>query len=136
MACCRFKIRTWLLDHRRIIQRDEENQVWIPPSEDDRLWDRNPADFLSIKKTTQTGLGVSSSQQVEEDDEVNESYNPSDDEGDETGAHNAIPLDAFQIEMWTAFEQLQINQEIQGMQLTEIVESTCCYADKFAIKGH
>ncbi|KAI5652964.1 hypothetical protein M9H77_30151 [Catharanthus roseus] len=36
---------------------DRENQVWIPPSEKDRLRDRNSVDFCKIKKTTQNGLG-------------------------------------------------------------------------------
>ncbi|KAI5657942.1 hypothetical protein M9H77_26735 [Catharanthus roseus] len=91
---------------------DEENQVWTPPSEEDRLRDRNSANFFKIKKTTQTGQGASSLQPVEDDDEANESYNPSDDEENEVGAQNTILMDAFQIEMQTAFEQLRINQEI------------------------
>ncbi|KAI5653470.1 hypothetical protein M9H77_30657 [Catharanthus roseus] len=79
--------------------------------------DRNPADFRSIKKTTQTGLGSSSSQPVEDDDEADKSYNLSNEKKDEAGAQNMIPMDAFQIELQTAFEPLRINQEIQGMQL-------------------
>ncbi|KAI5653321.1 hypothetical protein M9H77_30508 [Catharanthus roseus] len=55
---------------------DEENKVWIPPSEEDRLRDHSAGGFQPIKKTTQTGIGASSSQLVEDDDEVNESYNP------------------------------------------------------------
>ncbi|KAI5680902.1 hypothetical protein M9H77_02129 [Catharanthus roseus] len=38
-------------------------------------------------KTTQTGLGASSSQPVEDDDEADESYKPSDDEEDESNPH-------------------------------------------------
>ncbi|KAI5662941.1 hypothetical protein M9H77_22264 [Catharanthus roseus] len=111
---------------------DKENQVWIPPFEEDRLRDRNLAGFHKIKKTNQTGLEASSSQPVEDYDEANEFYNPSDDEEDKAGAQNTIPIDAFQTEMRTAFEQLQINQKIQGMQLTEIVEYTRCYAYELA----
>ncbi|KAI5653667.1 hypothetical protein M9H77_30854 [Catharanthus roseus] len=59
-------------------------------------------------KTTQTGLRTYSSQRVENDDEANESYNPSDDEEDE------------------------IDQEIKGMQLAIIVESTRRHADELA----
>ncbi|KAI5676995.1 hypothetical protein M9H77_07945 [Catharanthus roseus] len=83
---------------------DEENQVWIPPSEEDRLWDRNLTDFCSIKKTTQTGLGVSSSQLVENDAEADESYNPLDDNEDEAGAHNTVLIDIFQAKIRTSFE--------------------------------
>ncbi|KAI5681379.1 hypothetical protein M9H77_02606 [Catharanthus roseus] len=36
--------------------RDEKKKEWIPPSEEDRLRDRNFAGFRSIKKTTQTGI--------------------------------------------------------------------------------
>ncbi|KAI5662205.1 hypothetical protein M9H77_21528 [Catharanthus roseus] len=65
----------------------KRNQVWIPPSEEDRLRDRNSANFHKIKKTTQTGLGASSLQPVEDDDDdADESYNPSDNEEDEAGA--------------------------------------------------
>ncbi|KAI5664431.1 hypothetical protein M9H77_23754 [Catharanthus roseus] len=91
-----------------------ENQLWIPLSEEDRFRDRNPASFCSIKKITQTGLGKSSSQPVEDDEEANESYNLSNDEDDEAGAQTTIPIDAFQTEMWISFEQLQITQEIYG----------------------
>ncbi|KAI5650495.1 hypothetical protein M9H77_36500 [Catharanthus roseus] len=63
-----------------------ENQVWILLSEEDKMWDHNLAGFRLIKKTTQIGLGPSSSQPVDDDDEANESYNPSDDEEDEAGA--------------------------------------------------
>ncbi|KAI5668428.1 hypothetical protein M9H77_18281 [Catharanthus roseus] len=55
---------------------DEENQVWIPPSEEDRMREHHPASFRSIKKATQTGLGAFSLQPVENDDEADESYNP------------------------------------------------------------
>ncbi|KAI5677231.1 hypothetical protein M9H77_08181 [Catharanthus roseus] len=85
---------------------DEKNKVSIPPFEEDRLWDRNPAHFRSIKKTTQIGIGSSSSQPVEDDNEADESYDPLDDEDDEADAQITIPMDAFQIEMRTAFEQL------------------------------
>ncbi|KAI5681829.1 hypothetical protein M9H77_03057 [Catharanthus roseus] len=61
-------------------------RVWIPTSEEDRLRDRNLAGFRKIKKTTQIGLGPSSSQPVQDDDEADESYNPSDNEEDEAGA--------------------------------------------------
>ncbi|KAI5668599.1 hypothetical protein M9H77_18452 [Catharanthus roseus] len=84
-----------------------------------KLRDRNPASSHKIKKTTQTSLRASSSQAVEDDDEAGESYNTSDDEEDEA-------------EMRTTFEQLWINQEIQGIQLTKIVESTRCYVDELA----
>ncbi|KAI5658372.1 hypothetical protein M9H77_27165 [Catharanthus roseus] len=77
-------------------------------------------------------IGCGISQPVQDDDEADDSYNPSNDEEDEAGAHNTISMDAFQTKMCTGFEQLQINQEIQGMQLTEIVESTCCYANELA----
>ncbi|KAI5668913.1 hypothetical protein M9H77_18766 [Catharanthus roseus] len=88
--------------------------------------------FRSIKKTTQTGLGASFSQPAEDDDEADESYNPLDDEEDETGAQNRVLMDAFQTDMRIAFEQLRITQEIHGMQLTEMIESTRCYADELA----
>ncbi|KAI5681059.1 hypothetical protein M9H77_02286 [Catharanthus roseus] len=71
--------------------------------------------FQPIKKTTQTSIGAPSLQPVEDDDEVDDSYHPSDDEEDET-----------------TFEQLWINQEIQWIQLTKLVESTCRYADELA----
>ncbi|KAI5671476.1 hypothetical protein M9H77_11840 [Catharanthus roseus] len=69
---------------------------------------------------------------LEDNNEADESYNPSDDEEDEADAENPIPMDAFQTEMRIAFEQLWINQEIQGMQLMEIVESTRHYIDELA----
>ncbi|KAI5681095.1 hypothetical protein M9H77_02322 [Catharanthus roseus] len=75
-------------------------------------------------------MGVSFSQLVEDDDEVDESYNLLDDEEDEAGAQNIILMDAFQTEMRTALEKLGIDKEIHRMQLTEIVESTHCYADE------
>ncbi|KAI5676319.1 hypothetical protein M9H77_07269 [Catharanthus roseus] len=56
--------------------------------------------------------GTSFSQPVEDDDKADQSYNPSDEEEDEASAPNTIPMDAFQIEMQTAFEQVRINQEI------------------------
>ncbi|KAI5682511.1 hypothetical protein M9H77_03739 [Catharanthus roseus] len=49
-----------------------EEQSVIPKSEEDRLRERNPSSFPSIKKTTQIGMGA------------NESYNPSNDEDDES----------------------------------------------------
>ncbi|KAI5652884.1 hypothetical protein M9H77_30071 [Catharanthus roseus] len=91
-----------------------------------------PGQFSQNKDNTQISLGASSSEPIEDDDEANESDNPSDDEEDEVDAQNTIPMDAFQKEMQTAFEKLRINQEVQGMQLTEIVESTCRYADELA----
>ncbi|KAI5652431.1 hypothetical protein M9H77_29618 [Catharanthus roseus] len=75
----------------------------------------------TLAKTSQTGQGASSSQPVEDDDEVGKSYNPSDDEEDEASAQNTIPMDPFQIEMQTAFVQFQINQEIQEMQFMKIL---------------
>ncbi|KAI5676129.1 hypothetical protein M9H77_07079 [Catharanthus roseus] len=146
IACSRFEIRPRALDRHRIIRGDnfpnllhllpislgthsskrgaaldKENQVWIRPFEEDRLLDRNPASFHKIKKPTKP-----------DDDEADESYNPSDDEEYEAGAQNTILIDVFQTEMQTAFEQLRINQEVQGMWLTEIVESTHRYADESA----
>ncbi|KAI5664532.1 hypothetical protein M9H77_23856 [Catharanthus roseus] len=97
-----------------------------------KLLDCNPASFCSIKKTTQTGLGTSSSQPFEDNDEADESYNPLDDEEDEVDAQNTVPMNTFQTEMRTAFEQLRSTQEIHGMQLTKMVESTHRYADKLA----
>ncbi|KAI5657924.1 hypothetical protein M9H77_26717 [Catharanthus roseus] len=76
------RIQTGQENKKIFVVVDKENQVWIPPSEEDRLRDRNPIDFCKIKKTTQTGLGASSSQSVDDDDdddEVNHSYNPLDD---------------------------------------------------------
>ncbi|KAI5676241.1 hypothetical protein M9H77_07191 [Catharanthus roseus] len=125
-------IRMGQENERNSLVLDEENQVYILPSEEDRLWDHSAGGFQPIKKTTQTDIRTSSLQPVEDDNEANESYNPSDDEEDKAGAQNTILMDAFQIEMQTAFEQLQINQEIQGMQLTETVESTSRYADELA----
>ncbi|KAI5658469.1 hypothetical protein M9H77_27262 [Catharanthus roseus] len=93
---------------------DKDNQVWIPLSED-RMRDRNL-------------------QPVENDDEADESYNLSDDEEDEAGAQNMVLIDAFLTEMRAAFEKLWITQEIQGMQLMEMVESTRRYANKLAHK--
>ncbi|KAI5667848.1 hypothetical protein M9H77_17701 [Catharanthus roseus] len=52
-----------------------------------------------------SSLGPSSSQLVEDDDEADKSYNPSDDEEDEASAQNTVPIYAFQTEMQTAFEQ-------------------------------
>ncbi|KAI5653305.1 hypothetical protein M9H77_30492 [Catharanthus roseus] len=105
-------------------------QLWIlmgreekgvdSPAKEDRLQDCSAGGFLPVKKITRSGIGASSSQLVEDDDEAK----ASDDEEDKVGTQNTIPMDAFQIEMRTAFEQLQINQEVQGMQLTEIVEFT------------
>ncbi|KAI5662012.1 hypothetical protein M9H77_21335 [Catharanthus roseus] len=69
---------------------------------------------------------------LEDDDEADESYDPSDDEDDEADARIIIPTDAFQTKMQTAFEQLQITQEIYETQLAEIVESTRRYADELA----
>ncbi|KAI5683144.1 hypothetical protein M9H77_04372 [Catharanthus roseus] len=81
--------------------------LWVPPSKEDRMRDRNS-----------------------DDDGPNESYNPSDDEEDEAGSQNTIPMDAFQTELRTTFEQLRITQEIQGMKLTKMVESTRRYANE------
>lgn len=64
----------------------------IPPSEEDLLKERNLASFCSIKKTTKTGIGASSSQLDDEDEEADESYNPSDDEID---APLIVPMHAF-----------------------------------------
>ncbi|KAI5676254.1 hypothetical protein M9H77_07204 [Catharanthus roseus] len=75
---------------------DEENQVWVPHSKEDRLQECNAAGFRSIKKTTHTGLGASSSQQVEGDGEANESNNPSYVEEDKADAQNTILIDAVQ----------------------------------------
>ncbi|KAI5675839.1 hypothetical protein M9H77_06789 [Catharanthus roseus] len=94
--------------------------------------DGNPASFRSIKNTIQTGLGASSSQPVKDDDEAYESYNPLDNEEDEASAKNTVPMDAFQMEMQTAFEQLWITQQIHGMHFMEMVESTRRYVDEFA----
>ncbi|KAI5652517.1 hypothetical protein M9H77_29704 [Catharanthus roseus] len=93
-----------------------------------KLQDHSTSGFRPIKETTQTSIGTLSSQPIEDDDEVE----ASDNEEDEVGAKKMIPIDEFQTEMRTAFEQLQINQEIQGMQLTEIVESTRHYAGELA----
>ncbi|KAI5676554.1 hypothetical protein M9H77_07504 [Catharanthus roseus] len=46
---------------RRLSTGAQQNQVLIPPSKEDRMRDRNLAGFRSIQKTTQTGLGASSS---------------------------------------------------------------------------
>ncbi|KAI5650147.1 hypothetical protein M9H77_36152 [Catharanthus roseus] len=81
------------------------------------MWEHNSTRFCSIKKTTQTGLGASFSQPVEDDDEADESYNPLDDKEDEAGAQNTIPMDVFQTEMRTAVEQHRNNQEIQGIRV-------------------
>ncbi|KAI5675861.1 hypothetical protein M9H77_06811 [Catharanthus roseus] len=43
-------------------QCDEENQVRINPSEEDKLWGRFAGDFRPIKKTTKIDIGASSSQ--------------------------------------------------------------------------
>ncbi|KAI5652322.1 hypothetical protein M9H77_29509 [Catharanthus roseus] len=67
-----------------------------------------------------------------DDNEADESYNTSDDEEDEAVGQHTILMDAFQTKTRTAFEQLCINHEIQGLQLMEIVESTCRYADELA----
>ncbi|KAI5664094.1 hypothetical protein M9H77_23417 [Catharanthus roseus] len=75
-----------------------------------KLRDRSADGFLPIKKITRSGIGVSSLHPVEGDDEV-EASNDMDE---------------------NTFEQLQINQEIQGMLLTEIVESTRRYANELA----
>ncbi|KAI5650300.1 hypothetical protein M9H77_36305 [Catharanthus roseus] len=78
----------------------KRNKVWIPTSEKDRLRDRNPFDFRSIKKTTQTGMGASSSQLLEDDDnEADESYNPSDDKDYEADAQTTVSIDTFQAEI-------------------------------------
>ncbi|KAI5654541.1 hypothetical protein M9H77_31728 [Catharanthus roseus] len=79
-----------------------------------------------VAKMTRSGIRVLSLQTGEDDDEAESS----DDEEDEAGAQNTTPMDAFKIEMWTAFEELRINKEIQGMQLTEIIESTCHYVNE------
>ncbi|KAI5682032.1 hypothetical protein M9H77_03260 [Catharanthus roseus] len=84
------------------------------------------------RKNNPNQLGASSLLRVEDNDEADESYNPSDDEEDEASAQNTIPMDTFQTEMQTAFELLRINQEVQGMQLTEIVQFTRRYADELA----
>ncbi|KAI5653038.1 hypothetical protein M9H77_30225 [Catharanthus roseus] len=80
----------------------KRNQVWIPPYEEDGLRDHNLAGFRKIKKTTQTGRGLL----------------PCNQRGQ---CLNTIPIDTFQIKIWATFEQLRINQDIQGMQLTKIV---------------
>ncbi|KAI5657922.1 hypothetical protein M9H77_26715 [Catharanthus roseus] len=67
---------------------------------------------VSILENHPNRPGVSSLAQVENDDEADESYNPSDEEKDEAGAQNMIPIDACQIEIQTTFEQLQTNQEL------------------------
>lgn len=88
-----------------------KEKKWIPPKEKDRLRDRNAYAFRKIKKTTQTGLGASSSQPVDDHDKDEElsgeddSYYPSDED--------ALPItsmDAFQIKMWDAFEQFWLTQ--------------------------
>ncbi|KAI5671333.1 hypothetical protein M9H77_11697 [Catharanthus roseus] len=73
-----------------------KKKQWISSSEEDR------SSFL---------------QPVEDDDEAE----ASDDEEDEAGVQNTILMDAFQTEMQITFEQLRINQEVQGMQLIKIV---------------
>ncbi|KAI5653482.1 hypothetical protein M9H77_30669 [Catharanthus roseus] len=103
-------ISIWLVaifrsSHGHWTVAESSTGVRISPSKEDRLRDRNPAGFCSIKKTTQTDLGASSLQPVENNDEADESYNPSDDEEDEN-----------------------------EMQLMEIVESTRRYADELAHK--
>ncbi|KAI5681035.1 hypothetical protein M9H77_02262 [Catharanthus roseus] len=70
-TCSHLEIWPRAINRRRIIYGE------------DRMPGHNPTGFCSIKKTTQTGLGASSSQPVEDDDEADESYNPSDDEEDE-----------------------------------------------------
>ncbi|KAI5681532.1 hypothetical protein M9H77_02760 [Catharanthus roseus] len=58
------------------------------------------------------------------DDETYDSYHLSDDEDDEPDAYPTAPLDVFQTEMRTSFEQLHITQDIHGTQPAEILEST------------
>ncbi|KAI5653515.1 hypothetical protein M9H77_30702 [Catharanthus roseus] len=72
--------------------------------------DHSAGSFRPIKKNTQSGIGASSLQLVEDDDKAE----VSDDEEDKASAQDTSLMDAFQIEMWTTFEQLQINQEVQG----------------------
>ncbi|KAI5676295.1 hypothetical protein M9H77_07245 [Catharanthus roseus] len=61
-----------------------------PPSEEDRLRDRSTSGFRPIEKTTRSSIGASSSQPCKDNE---------DDEEDETGAQNTIPMNAFQTEM-------------------------------------
>ncbi|KAI5676629.1 hypothetical protein M9H77_07579 [Catharanthus roseus] len=118
-------------DHLAFILRILNNGNAVTENDDyqpgrNKLQDCSAGSFRPIKKTTQHGIGASSSQPSEDDDEAESSY----DEEDEIDTQNTIPMDAFQIEMQTAFEQLWINQEIQEMQLNKIVKSTCHYADE------
>ncbi|KAI5649470.1 hypothetical protein M9H77_35475 [Catharanthus roseus] len=53
---------------------NEKNNVWIPQAEEDRLQEYELSSFHSIKKTTHTGIGASSSQPDGEVCEENESY--------------------------------------------------------------
>ncbi|KAI5681773.1 hypothetical protein M9H77_03001 [Catharanthus roseus] len=70
------------------------NKAWIPLTKEDRLRERNPADFCSTKKTTLIGMKASSLQLDDEDDEADESYNPSDDGNDEADTAT-VQMDAF-----------------------------------------
>ncbi|KAI5675964.1 hypothetical protein M9H77_06914 [Catharanthus roseus] len=93
MACSRFEILSRALDHSIIIHMSNFS---------------NP---LYRALTYFFGHTIP----VKDNDEGGESYNPSDDEKDEADTQNTIPMDAFQIDMRAAFEQIQSNQEIQGM---------------------
>ncbi|KAI5671402.1 hypothetical protein M9H77_11766 [Catharanthus roseus] len=86
-----------------------------------RKWGNpNFRNFRSIKKTTQTGKGVSSLWPDEDEgSEDDESYYLSGEDEPSTG-----PIAAFQTEKWTIFEQFHVTQEIHGEQLAKIVEST------------
>ncbi|KAI5682122.1 hypothetical protein M9H77_03350 [Catharanthus roseus] len=75
--------------------------------------------FLSIKKTTQTGIVASSLQPNDEGSEDDKSYDLS-----RKDVPSTVPMTAFQNEMWTALEQLRVTQNIHEVQLAETVEST------------
>lgn len=88
---------------------NEKNNVWIPQAEEDRLQEYELSSFHSIKKTTHTGIGASSSQPDGEVCEENESY-------DFSGEYEPPidPMVAFQNKMLTVFEQLRVTQDIYG----------------------
>ncbi|KAI5652548.1 hypothetical protein M9H77_29735 [Catharanthus roseus] len=110
---------------------NEARKIRIPPKQEDRMRKRNIADFRKIKKTTKINLGTSSSQSVGDEDEDSfdddGSYDPSTED-----APPPVPIDAFQAEIWAAFEQLYLTHFIHGTQLVEIMESYSRYADEIA----
>lgn len=114
---------------------DEKEKKLIPSKEEDQQRDQNAFEIRKIKKTTQFGLGVSSSQPAGDNDEDEESSSRL--LWCSVGSTPIASMNAFQIKMRDTFQiasmnAFQLTQDAYGAQLVAVMESSCRYTDKLA----